>query len=142
MFETHDSARLPFLAAQGEHFWSYVSLYFNFPWFLAEYQVPQGQDEVSAPRTVLLSSVAQLTELLNRKDVALKHVELSSPSHMNGAGTWKVEPLREIRVRTRPGSINTHEYVFLLESGKCYAEHSGEISAVDVNESTVIFAIN
>lgn len=140
MFETHDSAELPFLAEEGQHFWSYVYLYFNSPWFLAEFEMPPSQEE-STSRTVLLSSVSQLTDLLHRKDVTLKRVELSSPGHMNGAGSWKVEPLREIWVRTRPGSKSEDEYVFLLESGKCYAAHSGEISLADASESKVVFAI-
>ncbi len=137
MFETHDSGKLPFLASEGQHFWSHVYVYFDFPWFLAEFETPLSQEDPTS-QTVLLSSVAQLTELTNRKDVRLKQVELSSPSHVNGAGRWKVEPLREIRVRARPGRGD--EYVFLLESGKCYGEHSGEIPEMDARASKVIFA--
>ncbi len=140
MFETHDVAKLPFIAEPGEHYWSYVFIHLNCPWFLAEFSTCQEYG-YSLAQTAIFSNVSQLTTLARRNDIQLRYVELSSPGHINGTDRWQMEPLREIRARASNKNQANSELVFLLENGKCYGERSGAIDGWEPENSDLVFSV-
>ena len=125
MFETHDNSKIPFFGSPGEHYWSSVFVYVNHPWFLVEYSNTLENGKI-IEKTVMLSSVEQVAEILNSEDIKLKFAYISSPGHLNGTGRWLTEPLSGIQECESDQNPGEQEYVFVLEDGKQYKNLIGK----------------
>jgi hypothetical protein len=138
MFETHDTARLPYMAGEGEHFWSRVSIHLQRAWFQVTYMTTV-EDDVVIAETLFLSRIKQLLDINKHNNIKITFVDLVSPGFMNGCGRWKMEPLREIRLCVSEENPNQQDYVYLLESGERYRDIGVASSENEFREDQLIF---
>lgn len=139
MFETHDSAKLPFFANIGEHYWSYVGIHFQHAWLHATY-INTSEEDCSVTETIILSRVSQLIELSKREHTTITFVDLASPGYMNGSTRWKMEPLHEIWLCASHDHPNQQAHVFLLENGMRYEDVGPETLGIQFFENQLIFS--
>lgn len=122
MFETHDNGkRKTFFAIPGEHHWDYVCVSVPMPWFHVTCTI-SNHEGISLSLSFMLSNLEQLLEITQRHDVKIAFVDLVSPGHMNDAGRWKMEPLKEIWMRTDARYPDQHGHEYILENGKSYLD--------------------
>jgi hypothetical protein len=123
MFQTTKDSRDPMMSAiagSDQDVWSCLTFTSFRPIFLATYEMATSEGNVR--RTVLLSNVEQVIELLNMNDVGffVDELQILTPSHMNDSKGWLLQPLREVSV----GESDKHGpiLVYKLSEGGAYID--------------------
>ncbi len=139
MFETYEESRLKLPLGQGRLLWGYVIVPLQNPWFHIQYALTdESGDRFS--KTVFLSTVDQLLDISQHKNVQLERVHLVSPEHVNGTEGWKMEPLHQILRRQIEEQQSWHGYIYVLENGTRYT-YPDSPSEKDIFINQLIFQI-
>lgn len=101
MFQTAKESHEPMMSAiagTDQDVWNCVSITSFRPVFLTTYEM--ATSDLNVRRTVLLSTVEQVIELLNMNsaDFFVDELQILTPSHMNDSRGWLLEPLSEVSV--------------------------------------------
>jgi hypothetical protein len=147
MFKTHDiGKRNSFFKDRGEHFWDFVNIPLNLPWFLVTcwvtYEDEKNGMESSESDTFCITDISQLKDISKKGNVVLKYVDLVSPNYMNETSRWKMEPLKEIWLCPSAEDPSLKEFSYILQNGKVYIDKLSPINDGEAFIKQKIFEIN
>lgn len=125
MFITYKHAELPLgelLEDPRVQHWQFVEQDIHWPWFYMEFVRDLGDDCMSS--MLMIPAVPALQQLLDEQNERswLAQAFLVTPGHVNGSGSWMMEPLVEVNVALdeEDGQLG---YVYKVEGGHCYSTH-------------------
>lgn len=137
MFTTHRHAEIPLAPLFGEPYqlWRFVELEQHRPWFCVTLNLGKGRANW---RTMyLVASGAELDHMLEgiAAKAKIEDVQVITPSRLNGAGAWQMEPLAEL-VRISDTDENVLGYDLRTRSGAVYSDRD-HISSADVERAQI-----
>ncbi|MCQ4299790.1 hypothetical protein NAV11_07685 [Pseudomonas songnenensis] len=137
MFTTHRHAEIPLAPLFGEPYqlWRFVELEQHRPWFCVTLNLGKGRANW---RTMyLVASGAELEHMLEgiAAKAKIEDVQVITPSRLNGAGAWQMEPLAEL-VRISDTNENVLGYDLRTRSGAVYSDRD-HISSADVERAQI-----
>lgn len=141
MFKTHVSSHHDLQAAfgPGHHHWKLIEREIATPWLHATMLVVE--DDVEYASTVMPSDLRTFLAIASAQSsgARVSELQLMSPSWMNGAGRWLLEPIRQIDLAS---SIEDEEiHIYVTEGGKTYYDPSRTWNEVQelTNQRTVYY---
>lgn len=141
MFCTHVNARVPIppLFDDGsECWWSYVKL----PLFVPYFQLVCGtsSESICALQTLFVPSVDQVLEIHRDPDIDVTSVQLVSPGHLNGTGSWQIDALDSVyqKVESGPEGFVRTAFLYELADGSHYLDSRSADVEHDLSEFEVI----
>jgi len=137
MFTTHRHAEIPLAPVFGEPYqlWRFVELEQHRPWFCVTLNLGKGRANW---RTMyLVASGAELDHMLEgiAAKAKIEDVQVITPSRLNGAGAWQMEPLAEL-VRISDTDEKVLGYDLRTRSGAIYSDRD-HISSADVERAQI-----
>ncbi len=137
MFTTHRHAEIPLAPLFGEPYqlWRFVELEQHRPWFCVTLNLGKGRANW---RTMyLVASGAELDHMLEgiAAKAKIEDVQVITPSRLNGAGAWQMEPLAEL-VRISDTDEKVLGYDLRTRSGAVYSDRD-RISSADVERAQI-----
>ncbi|MBU0562989.1 hypothetical protein LG309_07660 [Stutzerimonas chloritidismutans] len=137
MFTTHRHAEIPLAPLFGEPYqlWRFVELEQHRPWFCVTLNLGKGRANW---RTMyLVASGAELDHMLEgiAAKAKIEDVQVITPSRLNGAGAWQMEPLAEL-VRISDTDEKVLGYDLRTRSGAVYSDRD-HISSADVERAQI-----
>ena len=138
MFETHESARVPFrlvMEPAGTQLWRFVQRRLHIPFLHVTFSRPEYD---GCQSIILLEEPSDLVEFSEIDGISLGDVDLVTPGYVNGSDRWKMGALKEIWVSEREAAA---EYVYILDDGTRYSSLPCEEAASDLSEYRRFFSI-
>jgi len=121
----------------SECWWSYVKLPLFVPYFhlvCGSLREPKG-----SLQTFFIPTIDQVLTILRDPSIDVPSVQLVSPGHMNGTGSWRIDELSTVYRGIESQSADFTQYAFLyvvadgsryLES--CVASNECELSSLEI----------
>lgn len=140
MFQTHESAKLPFFwKGIDESVYSYAELTVNSIWFYADCKLSDGVDTVTL--TYLLSLSSQIKDLINNPDISIKSIYLVSPPYVNRTDSWNMSLLKKVSL----GKVKNEDYesnieIYELKSGEVFYSSSDIYSDEQITDIKVVYS--
>lgn len=140
--DSHRANNYSLLAAKGEYYWGAAEICLYQPWFLVT--ILETEDRgCEIKRTMLIFDVEGLIDLSLRaisRLWTLLSVELITPGHMNGTGTWQMQGLSRIEEYTDPSCEAKKAKVFTTTDGSSFVVSSSGTQLADLTEPVVRFS--
>lgn len=141
MFCTHIDARIPIpplFDDESERWWSYVKL----PLFVPYFQLVccTSCESTSTLQTLFVHSVDQVLEIYRNPDIDVTSVQLVSPGHLNGTGSWQIDALGAVyqKVESGPEGFIRNAILYEVADGSRYLDSCSADVEYDLSEFEVI----